>query len=59
MNEKDLYLSEYDYDIIFGQQYKLVPRPYIEISKLPEQALDRFVSNTNKVLQRANNCKHK
>ena len=57
--DKDLYLPDYDYDIIFGQKYKLIPRPYIEISKKSEQALERFISNTNKILQRTNNCKHK
>ena len=57
--DTNLYLPDFEYDIMFGQKYKLIPRPYVLISKETEQALDRFITNTNKVLQRANNCEHK
>lgn len=52
MNE--LYTIEFDYDVIFGQSYKLVPRQYTLISTNFKQARERLVAATNAILQRGN-----
>lgn len=52
MNE--LYTIEFDYDVIFGQSYKLVPRQYTLISTDFKQARARLVAATNAILQRGN-----
>ncbi|MBO4700875.1 MAG: hypothetical protein J5620_03970 [Alphaproteobacteria bacterium] len=50
----ELYTMEFDYDVIFGQSYRLVPRPYTLISTNFKQARARLVAATNAILQHSN-----
>jgi hypothetical protein len=47
----ELYTMEFDYDVIFGQSYKLVPRPYVKVSEGFINACERLVAATNVILQ--------
>ena len=50
MNE--LYTLEFYYDVIFGQSYRLVPRPSKLVSTNFNQARERLVASTNALIQR-------
>ena len=47
----ELYTMDFDYDVIFGQSYKLVPRPYVKVSEGFINARERLVAATNVILQ--------
>ena len=49
-----LYMLEFSYDVIFGQSYRLIPRPSFLISTDFQQARERLVAATNAILQRGN-----
>lgn len=57
MNE--LYTLQFDYNVIFGQSYRLVPMPSTIVPQSFIAARDRLISQTNQKLQRANNDKNR
>lgn len=48
----NLYIMQFDYDVIFGQSYRLIPRPFTLVTTNFQQARERLVASTNALIQR-------
>jgi hypothetical protein len=46
----ELYILKFDYDVIFGQSYRLLPRQFTLISTDFEQARERLIAATGAIL---------